>query len=346
MVVITGEPRSGTSLMMRIVDSLGIEIAGENKSNFEWEGPNYIATAKEERAKYLNPEGFWETKVVSRGIRTEEELEKYKDKAIKIITSGMLRTVEPAIEEIDKVIFCLRNPREIVQSQKKLISNIKVADDKDWKFSPEKMKVNFNRYIVSVGRYILQSNLWSKTLVVDYRELIKNPAEQIKRISEFLEVPYNPESMSIIRKDLYRSIKSPKKSKLANEIYNSVKIKNFSEEVIESIKEFMEKRKLQQTKWLDDTEYGTWVIAGWSLHKSLATNEKLRNTLLQSINERMLPSDCVYYYDLTESDYTIKRVEQLGDLTRSKIKCSEKDEEVTREVCFLCWEQRKMGEKI
>lgn len=333
MVVITGEPRSGTSLMMRIIDSLGIKIAGEKKTEF-------VDERREKRANYLNPEGFWETEVVSRGIRTEEELEKYKDKAIKIITRGLSGTVKPAINEIDKVIFCLRDPREIVQSQTKLVSNVMVADQKDWKFSPEKLKTNFNRYIASVGRYILQSNLWSKTLVVDYGELLENPAVQIKRISEFLEVPYNPESMSIIRKDLYRSIQSLEENELADDIYNSVKVKKFSEEVKEAIKEFIEKRKLNQVKWLDDTEYKTWVIAGWGLHKSLATKEKLRNTLLQSISERTLPNECEHY-NSTGSNYTIKRVEELGDLTRSNIKCSEKDEEVTREECFNCWERKK-----
>jgi len=339
MVVITGEPRSGTSLMMRIIDSLFIEIAGEKRNQSH-------SKKKEERANYLNPEGFWETEVVTRGIRTEEELEKYKDKAIKIITSGLLRTVKPAIDEIDKIIFCLRNPREIIQSQTKLVSKVMVANKNDWKFAPEQMKTNFNRYILSVGRYILQSkDLWNKTLVVDYGELIEDPDTQIKRISEFLEVPHNPESMSIIRKDLYRSIQSPKKDELAYDIYNSVKVKKFSEEVIEEIREFIEELRIKKVTWLDDTEFKTWVIAGWNLHRSLAIKEKLRNTLIESISQRSLPIECGYY-DSTGSDYTIKRVEDLGDLTRSTIKCSDKNEEVTREKCFNCWERKKMGEKI
>ena len=69
MIVVTGEPRSGTSLMMRIIDSLGLEIAGEQYVGTK--RPNRSKKRKE-RAEYLNPEGFWEVpEVVSRGIKTD-----------------------------------------------------------------------------------------------------------------------------------------------------------------------------------------------------------------------------------------------------------------------------------
>jgi hypothetical protein len=43
--------------------------------------------------------------------------------------------------------------------------------------------------------------------------------------------------------------------------------------------------------------------------------------------------------------YTIERVEQLGPIIRTKIKCEDKKEEVTREACFNCWQQMLMGKK-
>jgi hypothetical protein len=343
MIVITGEPRSGTSLMMRIINSLGIEIAGDQNPGKERKNDK-----RQERAKYLNPEGFWEVPgIVSIGIKTEEQVEEYKDKAIKIITHGLSNTVKPAIDKIDKIIFCLRNPREIAYSQQKLVSGVEIAKKDGWEYSTENMRVDLGKYILSVGGYILRSSktdLWDKTLVVNYEDLINNGWSEIKKISNFLGVPYNPETKKIIRKDLYRSVKVPEVNSLTDDIYNSVKSKNFTN-VLEPIKEYMNQKRIKNTRWLDDTEYETWVIAGWDLHKSLKTNNNnVRDNLVKSAEKRSLPTQCDNYFPIGE-EYTVKRVEELGDLVRNKIKCSDEEEEVSREYCFNCWQQKLMNRR-
>jgi len=296
----------------------------------------------------LNPEGFWEVPgVVSRGIRSEEQVEEFKDKAIKIVTLGLSNTVQPAIDKIDKVIFCLRHPREVAFSQQKLVSGVEVAKEDGWEFSPENMQVDFGRYINGVGGYILKSSethLWDKTLVVEYGDLINNGWSEIKKISNFLEVPYNPETKKLIRKDLYRSVKVPETNSLTDDIYNAVKVKKF-DQVLEPITQFLTEKRIKNTRWLDDTEYKTWTIAGWDLHKSLATNNNnVRDNLVKSANTRSLPTQC-NYYDPTGEEYTIERVEQLGSIIRTKIKCNDKEEEVTRELCFNCWQQMLMDRR-
>jgi hypothetical protein len=347
MVVVTGEPRSGTSLMMRIIDSLGLEITGDKHAGQN--RPNRSEKRKE-RAEYLNPEGFWEVPgIVSSGIRTEDQAKKYEDKVIKIVTHGLSHTVKPAIDKIKKIIFCLRDPREIAYSQKKLVSGVEVAgkNKEDWEFSPENMQVDLGGYIMSVGGYIIKSvktDLWDKTLVVNYEDTINEPEVQIKRISNFLGVPYNPESKNLIRKELYRSVKVPEVNSLTDNIYNAIKTKNFSN-VLEPIKKYIDQKRIESVRWLDDIEYKTWTIAGWSLHKSLATNNNnVRDNLVRSANIRSIPTEC-NYYDPTGEEYTVERVEQLGPLTRTKIKCSDKKEEVTREQCFNCWQQILIGRR-
>jgi hypothetical protein len=186
--------------------------------------------------------------------------------------------------------------------------------------------------------------LWDKTLVVDYEDLINGGWRQIKRISNFLEVPYNSKTKNLIRKDLYRSVKVPEFNNLTDNIYKSVKTKKFSN-VLEPIKEYIDQKRISRTIWLDDTEYETWTLAGWSLHKSLAiNNNNVRDNLLKSASTRSLPTEC-NYYDPTGEEYTVKRVEQLGPITRTKIKCNDKEEEVTREQCFNCWQQMLMGKR-
>jgi hypothetical protein len=345
MIVVTGEPRSGTSLMMRIVDSLGLEIAGVQTPGEKWPERN---KKRQERSEYLNPEGFWEVPgVVSKGIKTEEQVEEYKDKVIKIVTGGLSGTVKPAIDKIDKIIFCLRHPREVAYSQQKLVSGVEVAKKDGWEFSPENMEVDHGRYIGTVGGYILKSvktDLWDKTLVVEYGELITKGWTEIKKIANFLEVPYNPGTKNLIRKDLYRSVKVPEVDKLADNIYKCVKVKKF-DQVLEPIEQFLNEKRVKNARWLDDTEYMTWTIDGWSLHKSLITNNNnVRDKLIASANNRSIPTEC-NYYDPTGEEYTVERVEELGSLIRTKIKCSDKKEEVARELCFNCWQQILMDRR-
>lgn len=131
MIVVTGLPRSGTSLMMSILKDLGVPILGERF--FE----NIEDERRAERTKYLNPEGFYEVRnVVGRGI--VKGYEENVGKAIKIVVPGILHTDPEAIE---KVIFCLRNPLEILNSQKKLISGIEIYTDDGLKYSSEVSKI-------------------------------------------------------------------------------------------------------------------------------------------------------------------------------------------------------------
>ena len=120
ITVVSGEPRSGTSLMMRLLEGLGLKVKGEE-----------LIKGKEGRrrknAEELNPKGFYEVPgVVMRGI-PDDALDDYEDHVVKLITPALMRT---SYMHIGKVIFCLRDPREIALSQKGLSSPIEIAGDK------------------------------------------------------------------------------------------------------------------------------------------------------------------------------------------------------------------------
>jgi len=116
MIAVTGTPRSGTSVgMLNAASAMGgiVSIVGEK----------FPHNGKREERKKLNPSGFWEdTSYVMRGfsynVRTAEKfhsLKNEKDKVIKLIASGLVAT-DP--QYIDKLIICLRDPAETVNSQK------------------------------------------------------------------------------------------------------------------------------------------------------------------------------------------------------------------------------------
>ncbi len=366
ITVVTGEPRSGTSLMMSVLKELGCDILGEKFPNEKRKDHKRM-----ERARYLNPEGFWEVpRIVSAGARKKEWLDMLQGKTIKMICRAMLRTPREIVNEMDKVIFCARNPREVMQSQTKLVSSVMAVVKDEWKYTPEISKIDYTRYKASIGRYCLAANdagLWDRTLVVDYYDMLFDTENQIKKICDHLELPYEYEVMyykdgecfeefidniknasSLIRSDLYRSNMAKEYDKLALDLYRSIKEKKF-DKVEKPIKKYIEKIRLKKIRWLDDTEFKTWVIGGWDLHRSLITNNKgVRDNLQATAKINSLPiRDCMHY-NPTGEEYTIRRVKELPDLTRTKIKCKHsffhrenvdnRPDEVTREVCYNCWQ--------
>lgn len=327
-IIVTGEPRSGTSLMMNVLSFLGCDVMG-NKF------PKRKDPKKKERVQYLNPDGFWELPIVSRGIK-----EDIGNKTIKMICRGVLNTPKEVIDTFDKVIFCLRDPREVVKSQRKLISGIMVSKKNDWAFSPEFSKTSYRKYNLNVGMYFLAANrlgLWDRTLIVDYEDMVFDSQNQIMRICNFLELPYNDEAIKLIRRDLYRSTPVEKSDELSIELYGAIKNRKF-DAIEESIKNFIEDVRLKNIKWLDDTEFKTWVMGSRKLYKSLESNNKgVLDKLKKTASIKALPTDCCYY-DNSGERYLVKRYE-LPDLIRTKIKCSKDNKEVTREICYKCWQR-------
>ena len=349
-IAVTGEPRSGTSLMMRILKESGLEIVGEQYPN---KNKN-----KEEDLIELNEYGFWEIPgFVAKGTKKASKYEYLYGKTFKLICRAMIQTDIEFLNKIDKIIFCLRNPREIVESQKNLFSNISVVENGSWNDKNNKVKPKFDLYKNSMSHYILLANklnLWNRTLVVDYKDIINDTENQIINICKFLEKDYKPELSNLVEKRLYRSNFVDIYDQKAEMLYKTIKSLN-TNKVEKQIKKYLIKERIENMIWLDDTEFGTWVLVGESLHKSLITNNKnVRYKLLESAEITSKPTSCPYYKEDKET-YTIFR-RFANNLTRKKIYCEkprqfEQENEdigtrifgkISREKCFSCWQNQKM----
>lgn len=115
MLIVTGTPRSGTSMWMQILVAAGFEVIGER---FPGDWPALLASA--------NQDGYWESQLLG-GVyyRTNPHPitgaflfpEQTKFHAVKILVPGLLRS---DLAYIDRVIATVREPRQFAASRVRL----------------------------------------------------------------------------------------------------------------------------------------------------------------------------------------------------------------------------------
>lgn len=183
ITVVSGLPRSGTSLMMSMLQAGGMDILIDN---FRVADDN-------------NPHGYFEFERVKK--LKEGDVDWVKDargKAVKII-SALLEYLPSQYPY--KIIFMRRNMNEILASQKQmLLDRNEVADQ----VSDEKMAELFSNHLSHVENWISsQPNI--DVLHVNYNELLYRPENDIPRLSDFLGRSFDRLSMlEVIDKNLYR----------------------------------------------------------------------------------------------------------------------------------------------
>lgn len=175
MIIVSGEPRSGTSMMMKILKELGIDIIGEE---FLGRGKNY------------NPTGIWEVYGIPNAGIDAETLSGKKGRrvsaavndithepllgeCIKLTTLGLLKS-DPAF--ISGIIYCLRDPREVIVSQRGQIG---------WQSDKEQ----YDAYNVHMAKFTdaLEPADLEHILFIDYADIMFDPVGEIRRVADFLD---------------------------------------------------------------------------------------------------------------------------------------------------------------
>ena len=187
--VVSGCPRSGTSLMMNCIrTAIGEEnILGHSLIEPEREPPKLseaqtylLAKQKAKRPnrkdarRKMNPDGFWEMKWSVAGIQydpiTAHILNASDGKTVKIVSSGLVRT-DPIY--INSVIYMARDPRAVAKSQEKLTRDAIIE-----KFGVVHTPEMFISSSVKAARYFV-NNPSVPVAVINYDEFVDghiNPA--------------------------------------------------------------------------------------------------------------------------------------------------------------------------
>jgi len=187
VIVVSGLPRSGTSMLMKMLKASDIEIVSDGIRKADGD----------------NPEGYFEYEPVKKLLEDNDKswLKEARGKAVKII-SLLLKGL--TAENNYKVLFIDRDLDEVIASQNKMLINRgePVNPQKD-----EKMKSDFKKHLDNIKK-ILNNKEYFDVLYLNHREIIKNPVQQAIKINQFLGGNLDIEKMAeSVNPKLYRNRK-------------------------------------------------------------------------------------------------------------------------------------------
>jgi hypothetical protein len=182
IIVVSGLPRSGTSMMMKMLNAGGIEPVTDN-----------IRSADED-----NPKGYYELEKVKQLDKDNSWVATCRGKALKVIS--MLIKPLPSTERY-KIIFMRRKMEEILASQKQML--IRRGQPTDT-ILDAKMAEMFEKHLKDIELFIeKQANM--DCLYISYNEVLERPAENVEKVNRFLGGALHAEAMlEVVDRALHR----------------------------------------------------------------------------------------------------------------------------------------------
>jgi hypothetical protein len=186
IVVVSGLPRSGTSMVMGMLEGGGLSLLKDG-----------IRKADDD-----NPKGYYEFERVKKLREGDFDwLPEARGKAVKIISYLLFCLPETYAY---RVIFVRRKLPEIIASQRKML--IRRGEDPD--------KVSEGELTTVLGKHLSQVDAWIEDrahmvrIDIDYNQMIQDPHEGIERLNAFLGGSLELGKMAqVIDTDLYRQRK-------------------------------------------------------------------------------------------------------------------------------------------
>jgi len=206
LIVVSGCPRSGTSLMMdclrialgkdRIIGSKfpqeeeieQLKAKRQGETEDEHKARLYVINKRIQDdfqdiqvAKDMNPNGFWECQYTVQGIKWHMNMPDIRNRVCKIVSQGIFRS-NPTF--IDGIILMVRDPRQVAKSQERL---------KRIPFAPRQEE---NRYpvhdpfmFIQVSYMFSQWAIFNSDIpiqIISFDELISSPAKALAQVRAFL----------------------------------------------------------------------------------------------------------------------------------------------------------------
>jgi tetratricopeptide (TPR) repeat protein len=183
IIIVSGLPRSGTSMMMQMLEAGGIEVFTDNQR----------------AADENNPKGYYEHEAVKRLANDKKWLPNAKNKVVKIISHLLVHLPE---KYNYKIVFMERDINEIIQSQHKMLVQLGKAKADTY---PAGLDMTFKENVEKI-------KIWAKKhhnvdiLTINHKDVINDAATEARKVIDFLNIDADATKMSsVIDNKLHRT---------------------------------------------------------------------------------------------------------------------------------------------
>jgi hypothetical protein len=183
VIVVSGLPRSGTSMMMKMLAEGGLQIV----------------TDAVRHADDDNPNGYFE-------LETVKSLPEGNVAWLQNAGGKVVKVIAPLLEHLPsqysyKVLFMERELKEILASQKKMLAN----RNESTKLDDSQMELQFRNHLAAVKAWLVRQ-IHIEVLYVNFNSLVTDPKPLCVNISDFLGIRMNIDRMvSVPTEKLYRN---------------------------------------------------------------------------------------------------------------------------------------------
>src|SRR4029434_537457 len=173
IVVVSGLPRSGTSLMMQMLQAGGMPLLTDDLRPPDTDNPN----------------GYWEYEPVKRLQQYNSWIREAEARAVKVV-SALLQYLPP--QHTYRIIFMQRPMQEVLASQTVMLERRCKQSDKadDKTLGPV-----FAQHLDHIEHW-LATQKHMTVLPVDYHETIADPAQTPPGVAQFLDLPLAVDAMA------------------------------------------------------------------------------------------------------------------------------------------------------
>jgi hypothetical protein len=183
VILVSGLPRTGTSMMMKAIHAGGIEPIVDN-----------IRKADED-----NPKGYYEFEPVK---KTKEDASWLNDAPGKVVKMVYRLLYDLPAEFQYRVVFMRRDIKEVLASQNKMLER---SGKSGGGISDEQMEALFAAELAKCEKWLAEQPNF-RLLSVVHRDMINDAATQVQKINDFLDGGLDTEAMaSTVDPALYRN---------------------------------------------------------------------------------------------------------------------------------------------
>lgn len=183
ITIVSGLPRSGTSLMMQMLAAGGMDILSDG----------------ERKADSDNPKGYLEWERIKQLPKDPSLISEAEGKVVKVISQLILSL--PDGHEY-RVVFMQRPMPEVLRSQEEMLKRRGTAE---WGGNSSQMAELFQRHVLEVNRWLAgKANV--KVLRVHYHRVLREPQAVAEEVAGFLGASLDiPAMVAQVDGSLYRN---------------------------------------------------------------------------------------------------------------------------------------------